>query len=124
MKSEYEVLGCNDDQQFCSCCGKQGLSKVVWLHNLETDEISHYGVVCAKKLTGSATTNKAVAKFDAQKLADEYAFEASAWEKQPCNMSWNEQNLAVGKILHESGRIFTTSNAKHSINAYLKSISL
>lgn len=121
MKSEYKVLGCNDDKDFCNCCGKQGLSKVVWLENLETSEVSHYGVVCAKKLTGKAT-DRAVAKFTADILAEEYSLEASAWESVDSKLSWQETRIAVGKILHDTGKVFTTLNAKNSIEVYLKSI--
>lgn len=121
MESEYKVLGCNDDKDYCTCCGKQGLSKVVWMENLESGEVSHYGVVCAKKLTGKAT-DRAVAKFTADILAEEYSLEASAWENVDNSLSRIDQEIAVGKILHETGKVFTTMNAQNSIKKYLKSL--
>lgn len=45
--SKFKVLGVNDDQDSCECCGKQGLKKVVWIENTETGSIQHFGVVCA-----------------------------------------------------------------------------
>lgn len=44
---KFKVLGVNDDQSFCECCGKQGLARVVWIENLETGKIQHFGTVCA-----------------------------------------------------------------------------
>lgn len=49
MSKRYEVLAVNDDRDFCECCGKEGLKKVVWIRNNETDEIKHFGVICAGK---------------------------------------------------------------------------
>lgn len=43
------ILGINDDQDFCQCCGKTGLRRVVWIENLETGTIRHFGTTCAGK---------------------------------------------------------------------------
>lgn len=49
----YVVKGINDDVDTCSCCGKTGLKRVVWLapkdaeHNEELADPSPYGTVCA-----------------------------------------------------------------------------
>lgn len=43
----FEVKGINDDRDFCMCCGKTGLKRVVWIEDSETQEVRHYGVVCA-----------------------------------------------------------------------------
>lgn len=48
-KNRFKVLGVNDDKDFCECCGKQGLKKVVWIEDSETGKIQHFGVVCATK---------------------------------------------------------------------------
>lgn len=40
-------MGVNDDRDFCECCGKQNLQKVVWIEDTETGEIKHFGVICA-----------------------------------------------------------------------------
>ena len=44
-----KILGINDDRDFCQCCGKTGLSRVVWIENDETGEIRHFGTTCATK---------------------------------------------------------------------------
>lgn len=33
----YRILGTNQDQDSCECCGKTGLKKVVWLSELDAD---------------------------------------------------------------------------------------
>lgn len=43
----YQVLGVNDDKDFCQCCGKEGLKRVVWIEDTETGEIRHFGTTCA-----------------------------------------------------------------------------
>lgn len=45
--SRYEVLGVNDDKDFCQCCGKVGLKRVVFIRDNETDEVRHFGTTCA-----------------------------------------------------------------------------
>lgn len=45
----FKCLGVNDDRDFCECCGKQGLQKVVWIEDTETGSIRHFGVVCATR---------------------------------------------------------------------------
>ena len=51
MKTEqnnrFKVLGVNDDRDFCECCGRENLKKVVWIEDAETGKIQHFGVVCA-----------------------------------------------------------------------------
>lgn len=44
-----KIIGVNDDQDFCCCCGKSGLKVVVWIEDGETGEIAHFGRVCATK---------------------------------------------------------------------------
>ncbi len=43
----FKILGVNDDKDFCECCGKSGLKSVVWIENLETGLVQHFGSVCA-----------------------------------------------------------------------------
>ena len=44
-----KIIGINDDQDSCDCCGKTGLKKVVWLEDSETLAIAAYGSTCAAK---------------------------------------------------------------------------
>ena len=43
----FRVLGVNDDKDFCECCGKSGLKRVVWIEDTESGEVSHFGTTCA-----------------------------------------------------------------------------
>lgn len=45
----FIVKGINDDKDFCECCGKNGLQRVVWIEDTETGEIKHFGTSCAQK---------------------------------------------------------------------------
>ena len=47
MTSRYKVISVNDDKDFCECCGRQGLMRVVWIEDTETQEIKHFGTTCA-----------------------------------------------------------------------------
>jgi len=49
IQNRFKVLGVNDDRDFCECCGKQGLARVVWVEDIETGEIRHFGTTCAEK---------------------------------------------------------------------------
>lgn len=46
--SRYQFLGVNDDRDFCECCGKIDLKRVVWIEDLEEGTIKHFGSVCAQ----------------------------------------------------------------------------
>lgn len=46
-EKSYKILGVNDDESTCDCCGKRGLNSVVWIENLLTGEIRHFGTTCA-----------------------------------------------------------------------------
>lgn len=60
----FKVLAVNDDRDFCECCGKNNLKRVVWIEDTETNVIQHFGTVCAanpKKAFGlDAEIKKAV----------------------------------------------------------------
>jgi hypothetical protein len=45
--NRFQVIGVNDDRDFCECCGKKGLKRVVWINDTETGEIKHFGTTCA-----------------------------------------------------------------------------
>lgn len=47
MAKRFEVVGINDDEDFCECCGKTGLKRVVWIEDTETDVVKHFGTTCA-----------------------------------------------------------------------------
>ena len=47
---KYRILGINDEQTSCDHCGKQNLKKVVWLENIEDEQIMAVGTTCAGKM--------------------------------------------------------------------------
>jgi hypothetical protein len=50
-KKRIKVLGVNDDRDFCECCGKIGIKRVVWI-TIDDGEPKHYGTACAAKIAG------------------------------------------------------------------------
>ncbi len=77
----FTYLGINSDKDFCTCCGKKDLSRVVWLENNETGEITHYGTICGSKIQGAAykkpstsTLNKIQRDIDRGRLDMVYSF--------------------------------------------------
>lgn len=44
--TRFEVVGINDERDYCECCGKKGLRRVVWVRDTETDEVKHFGTTC------------------------------------------------------------------------------
>lgn len=47
MTNRFQVLSISDDRDFCECCGKTGLKRVVFIRDTETDEVKHFGTTCA-----------------------------------------------------------------------------
>lgn len=45
--NRFQVVGVNDERDYCECCGKKGLKRVVWIRDIETDEVRHFGTTCA-----------------------------------------------------------------------------
>lgn len=42
----FTVLGVTDDRDFCQCCGRQGLKRVVWIEDGESGAVRHFGTTC------------------------------------------------------------------------------
>jgi len=82
----YIFAGCNDEAEYCTCCGKTGLKKVVWLRENTEDELSQpspFGVVCAARLLGvkNPTSTKAKREIeDAQEQANR-AMRLKEWQR-------------------------------------------
>lgn len=47
MTNRFQVLSISDERDFCECCGKTGLKRVVFVRDTETDEVKHFGTTCA-----------------------------------------------------------------------------
>ena len=71
--SRFQVLGVNDDRDFCECCGKRNLKKVVWIQDNESGDIKHFGTTCAlspvKGFGVDAEIKKAIKKHSEQMVA-------------------------------------------------------
>lgn len=57
----YRIKGINGDECTCACCGRNDLTKVVWLAEVDADgnesEIAAYGTTCAARLIAPKTRN-------------------------------------------------------------------
>lgn len=47
MANRFQVVGVNDERDFCECCGRKNLKRVVWVRDTETDDVKHFGTTCA-----------------------------------------------------------------------------
>lgn len=56
--TEYRITAINDEHDACSCCGKTGLKRVVWLNDGSAYDMP-FGTTCAAKKLRVATTGKA-----------------------------------------------------------------
>ena len=75
------LLGINSDKDFCECCGKTNLSRVMWIE--QEGNVSHYGTTCGAKILNQSES-KAVKK--AVKLIDKFEL----WR------SWSRMDLIFG----------------------------
>lgn len=68
--ARFLVLGVTDDKDFCQCCGRQGLKRVVFIEDTETQEVKHFGTTCATAPAKGFNVDKAV-KAAISKFEDE-----------------------------------------------------
>jgi hypothetical protein len=47
MSNRFQVVGVNDERDFCECCGRTGLKLVVWILDNNEGEVKHFGTTCA-----------------------------------------------------------------------------
>jgi hypothetical protein len=105
MANRYKVVGVNDDKDFCECCGRQGLKRVVWIEDTETQEIKHFGTTCAaapvKGFGVDKEIKKAIRDFqDREQAVFRYAY--SLYRKAGGDMEGNAQTgwTFTDKTLH------------------------
>ncbi|WP_247391853.1 hypothetical protein [Ralstonia pseudosolanacearum] len=71
--NRFEVLAVNDDRDFCECCGRRGLKRVVWVRDRETDDVKHFGTTCvlapSKAFGIEADIKVAIARFESREKA-------------------------------------------------------
>lgn len=105
--SRFQVLGVNDDRDFCECCGKQGLKRVVWIQDNELCEVKHFGTVCATQPSKGfgPDVEKAIKSavrraVELQKSGWSYAFRSMRQESKISDRGWfrpaNEAERAQG----------------------------
>ena len=111
--SRFQIKGINDEQDTCSCCGKSGLKRVVWIEDKETGDVDHFGTACAAqpaKCFGITTRdiNKAVREYE--KEAEQKKRDAAA-ARQQAAYEYAVANYTGGWIKKESplvaGMFFT-----------------
>ena len=105
MANRYKVVGVNDDKDFCECCGRQGLKRVVSIEDTETQEIKHFGTTCAaapvKGFGVDKEIKKAIRDFqDREQAVFRYAY--SLYRKAGGDMEGNAQTgwTFTDKTLH------------------------
>lgn len=78
--SRFEVVGVNDERDFCECCGKAGLKRVVWIRDTESGDVMHFGTSCAtspaKGFNLDTEVKKAISVFQSR----ERAFNAAVYQ--------------------------------------------
>ena len=47
IANRFEFVAVNDTRDFCECCGRKGLKRVVWVRDIENDTVKHFGTTCA-----------------------------------------------------------------------------
>jgi hypothetical protein len=87
MTRTFQLVGTDDNQSTCCCCGRTDLKRVVWLVPIDSDggpagEPEHYGTTCAARLLGyahptSASTKSRVER-EARKAAEDRRAEETA----------------------------------------------
>lgn len=105
---KYRILGVNGDKDFCSCCGKQNLQKVVWIENTGSCEVNHYGTTCAAYLLSRKKGAKA--KIDTLLISEAHSFENRIIEPLPWIEERKERENQIAKALLDAGfeKMFST----------------
>ena len=103
----YQILGINDDESYCTLCGKVALKRVVWMENTETNEINCYGTCCAAKLVlGKKTKSNSDRVF-------KFAQTMDAVKK------WKENGFDVDKIARGIWNVFGFLTDKKNGNLFV-----
>lgn len=71
--ARFAVIGVNDERDYCECCGRKRLKRVVWIEDTETQEIKHFGTTCAtapiKGFQLDREIKRAIGDFEARQQA-------------------------------------------------------
>lgn len=63
VRNRYQLVAVNDTRDFCECCGRKGLKRVVWIVDLETGEEKHFGTTCAMSPSKSFGLDREIKQF-------------------------------------------------------------
>lgn len=78
ISNRFSVVGVNDERDFCECCGKSGLKRVVWVRDAETDDVKHFGTTCVLAPSKAFGLEKQVKEaLDSFKSREQYIFRAA-----------------------------------------------
>ena len=73
LNDRFQVIAVNDSADFCECCGRKGLKRVVWVLDNETGEHKHFGTSCVlsplKGFGVKKEVQSAIREFDYQQAA-------------------------------------------------------
>lgn len=114
----FVVRGVNDDESHCMCCGKEGLKRVVWIEDMQTGKLSHYGTTCAvakeKGFMADEEIKREVRKFDKeqQELARKAYYAECDVIGDKCRATKDELYAQRGGLYKQvtsalNGRVFT-----------------
>lgn len=101
----FEVIGVSDDKNFCQCCGRIGLKRVVFIRDLDTDEVKHFGTTCA------ISPNKG---FGVDAEIKEAIKRADQRNKSICFTTHNKYRAAGGKYEQIRGCFLPTDTALYA----------
>ena len=79
LTARFQVLAVNDSADFCECCGRKNLKRVVWVHALETGEHKHFGTTCVLSPTKSFGIKKEVEAAVREFTNNQAAERKAAW---------------------------------------------
>lgn len=79
-----KIIGINDEQTSCDCCGREDLKKTVIVQFEDSDAVQRYGVVCASKMLGRSADDLRKEANKAQRLLISSARIAARAEYAQC----------------------------------------
>lgn len=78
ISNRFQVVAVNDERDFCECCGKKGLKRVVWIRDIDTGEVKHFGTTCVLSPSKAFGVEKQVkAALDSHKAREQAIFRAA-----------------------------------------------
>lgn len=79
LTARFQVLAVNDAADFCECCGRKGLKKVVWVLDNETGDHKHFGTSCVLAPNKAFGLDKQVAASAREFSVSQAAARKAAW---------------------------------------------